>query len=232
MNSMLFSHFYVGFPTGIESFVAPQVAVISDEIYERLTYDGTVHTSFATLPGMFSRTVTVNGFSKSHSMTGYRLGYAAAPLHIAQAMSKVQSQLTSCASSVAQYAACAALQHMPRSNPTWMADRVAELQCKRDLAHSLLCDIPHVTCPKSMGAFYLLPDVSHYFSKRNPASGKVISNSHDLCLELLEGHRVALVPGDAFGAPRCVRISYAAQTEIITGALQRLRTFLLSLTEV
>lgn len=203
--------------------------MLSDEIYERLTYDNAVHTSFATLPGMHERTITINGFSKSHAMTGFRVGYSASSLPVAKAIGKLQSQITSCASSVAQYAACAALQRMPQSNPGWFAARVAELQAKRDIAYAILQTIPHVHCPKAQGAFYLLPDVSYYFGKHVPMSGEEVLNSHELCLQLLRREKVALVPGDAFGVPDCVRLSYATSTDVIVEALQRVRKFLLSL---
>lgn len=161
--------------------------VISDEIYERLTYD-VPHTSFASLPGMFDRTVTVNGFSKSHSMTGYRLGYSASGTQVAKANGKIQSQMTSCASSISQYAGTVALRDVPDS---WMQARVQELKQKRDFAYSLLLKIPHISCPKPDGAFYLLPDISHYYN-RSTKKGKKVSNSHELCLELLreEGVRI------------------------------------------
>ena len=204
----------------------PKVVVISDEIYERLTYD-VPHTSFASLPGMFDRTVTINGFSKSHSMTGYRLGYSASGTQIAKANSKIQSQMTSCASSVSQFAANVALRDVPES---WMAEKVVELKKKRDFAYAILNKIPNITCPKPDGAFYLLPDISRYFG-RVTKGGREVKNSHELCLELLREEGVALVSGDAFGAPPCLRISYAASFEMIEGSLSRLASFLASLQE-
>jgi aspartate/methionine/tyrosine aminotransferase len=192
--------------------------------------------------------------SKSHSMTGYRIGYSCAPLRISKAISKLQSQITSCASSISQHAAHFALTSMPQTNPGWMADRVGELQAKRDLAYTLLHSIPGVTCPKPMGAFYLLPDVSCYYGKRLPPlphgtselldpsssssspsivveeeEGVIVSDSHVLCVQLLRREGVALVPGEAFGAPATVRISYAASSEVIAEAIHRLQKFLVSL---
>jgi len=202
----------------------PKVVIISDEIYERLTYH-VPHTSFASLPGMMGRTVTINGFSKSHSMTGYRIGYAAAPLSIAKACGKLQSQMTSCASSIAQQAATVALADVPAN---WMQERVGELCGKRDLAFRLVSEIPHVVCPKPDGAFYILPDVSAYFNTVTPG-GNAVRDSHELCLELLRTEQVALVSGDAFGAPLCIRLSYAASTDLIEESIKRLRRFLLSL---
>ena len=202
----------------------PDVIIIADEIYERLVYD-IEHTSFASLEGMYDRTVVINGFSKSHSMTGYRIGYSASAMDIAKAVGKLQSQMTSCASSVGQEAARAALTEV---GDEWIVDRVRELKVKRDLAYDLLLSIPHLTCPKPDGAFYLLPDVSHYYGKTTPA-GAAVDGSHALCLELLRSRQVALVSGDAFGDDRCIRLSYAASEELITNSINRLKDFLLAL---
>jgi aspartate/methionine/tyrosine aminotransferase len=202
----------------------PKVLILSDEIYERLTYD-VPHVSVASLPGMYDRTVTVNGFSKSHSMTGFRIGYSAGPLTVAKATGKLQSQMTSCASSIGQQAALAALKE---TSPSWIVDRVKELKGKRDLALSLVATIPSVTCPVPNGAFYIMPDVKSYYGKKTPA-GRSVKDSHELCLELLREEQVALVSGDAFGAPDTIRISYAASPELITESISRLKKFLLSL---
>ena len=204
----------------------PRVTVIADEIYERLTYD-VEHVSFASLPDMMERTVTINGFSKSHSMTGYRVGYAAAPLYIAKACGKLQSQMTSCASSIGQHAATVALD--PKAvDQSWMDARVGELREKRNLAHSLLQEIPHTKVGMPNGAFYIMPDVSYYYNTQTK-DGRRVNDSHELCLELLRCEQVALVSGDAFGAPDCIRLSYAASTELITQSIVRLKRFLLSL---
>ena len=119
-------------------------------------------------------------------------------------------------------AALEALRSVPSS---WIEERLTELKSKRDLAYSLLMDIPNVKCPKPDGAFYLLPDVSAYYNKISPSNNS-IRNSDDLCFELLKAEQVALVSGDAFGAPNCIRISYAASEEIITTSLTRLKKFL------
>jgi len=193
------------------------VFVLSDEIYERICFDGLKHASFAALGGMWDRTLTINGFSKAFSMTGYRLGYLAAPKPIVQAVSKLQSQITSCATSVAQHAGVAAL----KSPMAYIDGKVAELQEKRDMALVLLAQIPEVQCPKPGGAFYLFPDVSAYFGRR-AEGGEEINDSTKLCLHLLSSYKVALVPGDAFGAPRCLRLSYAATRENITDAVTKL----------
>ena len=202
----------------------PDVTIISDEIYEQLTY-GVQHISFASIPGMYDRTVTVNGFSKSLSMTGLRVGYAAAPLHVAKACGKLQSQLSSCASSVGQYAAEKALTSVP---PSWIPERVQELEAKRDLMYDLLMQIPGLSCPKPDGAFYMLPDVSKYFGSTTASGGKV-NSANDFCLELLREEGVALVPGEAFGADRCVRLSYAASETLIKVSLERMSKFIASL---
>lgn len=200
------------------------VLVLSDEIYERICYDGSEHTSFAALDGMRDRTLTINGFSKAYSMTGYRLGYLAAPKPIVQAATKLQSQITSCAASMAQYAGIAAL----KSPLSYVDGKVVELQAKRDRALELLGQIPQVTCPKPGGAFYLFPDISAYFGRATP-KGEVIQDATRFCLYLLEDFRVALVPGEAFGAPRCIRLSYAATMENITDAISKLGACLQSL---
>jgi aspartate/methionine/tyrosine aminotransferase len=109
-----------------------------------------------------------------------------------------------------------------------MQERVGELCGKRDLAFKLVSEIPHVACPKPDGAFYILPDVSAYFNTVTPG-GNAVRDSHELCLELLRTEQVALVSGDAFGAPLCIRLSYAASTELIEESIKRLRRFLLSL---
>jgi len=193
------------------------VYVMSDEIYERICFDGLQHVSFAALEGMRDRTLTINGFSKAFSMTGYRLGYLAAPAPIIKAATKVQSQITSCACSISQAAGIAALQ----SDPAYIDGKVVELQAKRNEALSLLLSIPGVTCPKPEGAFYLFPDVSSFFG-RSTKAGEVIADANQLCLHLLGEYKVALVPGDAFGADKCVRISYAATLENIQDAITKL----------
>eukprot|EP00439_Symbiodinium_sp_Y106_P032326 s830_g3.t2 len=193
------------------------VLVLSDEIYERICYDGKEHASFAALKDMWERTLTINGFSKAFSMTGYRLGYLAAPKEIVKAASKLQSQrlgrrITSCASSVAQHAGIAALQ----CDMSYISGKVAELEKKRDLALDLLAKIPEIQCPKPGGAFYLFPDISAYFG-RSTADGK---DATQLCLHLLEEYRVALVPGDAFGDGKLVPTEGPVHRSYITEAGQ------------
>jgi aspartate/methionine/tyrosine aminotransferase len=148
-------------------------------------------------------------------------------------MGKLQSQMTSCASSISQHAALAALTLVEETNPCWLPSRMAELTAQRDLAHAQLTAIPHVHCTKPSGAFYLFPDVSHYFGKRlageNGCDSVEIGDAHQLCVALLRSQRVALVPGDAFGAPNNVRLCYAADQHTIKEAIHRLKLFLESL---
>lgn len=212
----------------------PQLTVISDEIYERLVYDQQQHVSLASLasPALFDRIVTVNGFSKSHAMTGYRVGYCATSKALAKEIGKLQSQTTSCASSISQAAALAALTDPAIAQTRWLETRVQELQSKRDLALSLLQEIPHVSCPKPSGAFYLLPDVQHYFDSSytfQDGTQMQVRNSHELSVALLKAEGVALVAGEAFGDDRTVRLSYATSKEVLTESLKRLKRFLLAL---
>eukprot|EP00752_Nemacystus_decipiens_P018308 g16424.t1 len=187
--------------------------VLADEIYERLTYD-TQHVAFATLPGMFERTMTVNGFSKSHAMTGYRLGYVAAPPIIAKAVTTIQGQITSCASSISQAAGLAALGVSDEE----MQVGFDVMREKRDFVLKRLSEMPDLVTAVPQGAFYVFPDVSAHFGKSAP-DGTVIGGATDLCLYLLRAHCVALVTGDGFGYPKGIRISYAASMEDIDEAL-------------
>ena len=201
------------------------VLVLADEIYSEITYD-VPHVSFAALPGMMERTLTINGFSKSHAMTGYRLGYLAGPKPLVKAATRLQGQITSCASSIAQHAGIAALEAWPNAAPgSELHAHVAELRQKRDLALGLLRQIPALTCPTPQGAFYLLPDVSAYFGKATP-EGVRIGSAEALCMALLDKYKVALVPGEAFGAPATVRLSYAATRAHISDAVAKLAQFL------
>jgi aspartate/methionine/tyrosine aminotransferase len=201
----------------------PNVFVVSDEIYERVVYDAE-HVAFASLEGMRERTVTVNGFSKAYAMTGWRLGYFAAPQWITKAASKVQGQFTSAPSSISQQAGIAALE-MDREPIRQMVRAFRE---RRDFVLARLGQIPGVACPTPEGAFYVFPDISDYLGTTAP-SGRGIATSEDLCFYLLEEHDVALVPGDAFGAPYGVRISYAASMEDLRTAMQRIERGLMAL---
>lgn len=190
--------------------------VIADEIYEHINFTGN-QTSIASLPGMFDRTITVNGFAKGFAMTGWRVGYIAAPKWIADGCNKVQGQITSANCSIAQRAALAAV--TGDLAPT--TKMVEEYRKRRDIVYALLKDIPGVKANYPEGAFYFFPDVSSYYGKSDGA--KTINNGDDLCLYLLEKAHVSLVTGDAFGASNCIRISYAASEKDLTEALKRIK---------
>lgn len=200
------------------------VFVISDEIYEHIVYDVEL-VSFGTIMDMKDRVITVNGFSKGFAMTGWRLGYMAADRTIIKAASKLQSQFTSAPCSISQKAGVAALQ----MDTSAIATMVEAFKERRDFLYGWAKEDERMSCPKPDGAFYLFPDVSAYLNSTAP-SGRQINSSTDLCMYLLEEHNVALVPGDAFGAPTGVRISYAAALEDIQEAARRIRSGLDSLT--
>jgi aspartate aminotransferase len=189
----------------------PGLLFISDEIYEYINFQGK-HASLAAQPGMMSRTVTVNGFSKGFAMTGWRLGYIGAPTEMANACTKIQGQYTSGANSFAQYAGAAAL----------LADMQATQDMKeaylkrRGLVMDRLKQIPGIATSLPEGAFYAFPDVSSYFGKS--ANGIVIKDADDLCMFLLEKAHVAVVSGSAFGSPECIRISFAASEDELNSA--------------
>ncbi|HJW31657.1 MAG TPA: pyridoxal phosphate-dependent aminotransferase [Saprospiraceae bacterium] len=192
------------------------VMVVSDEIYEHINFTGH-HFSIATMDGMRDRTVVINGMSKAFSMTGWRLGYIAAPAWIAEACTKIQGQVTSGASSFGQKAAAVALDS--DLGPT--LKMVEAFHKRRDLIISLLEQIPMLLVNRPQGAFYMLPDVSYYFGK-STAQGQVIRNADDLSLYLLAEAQVSTVSGVAFGNDRCIRISYATSEAKIEAAIKRI----------
>lgn len=195
------------------------VFILSDEIYEYILFDAE-HVSFASLPGMKERTITVNGFSKGFAMTGWRLGYLAAPEPITKAASKVQSQFTSAPSTITQKAGVAALEMMER-DPEPVREMVRAFRERRDFVLGRLAEMDGIRCAKPEGAFYVFPDVSAYVGKAAP-SGRAIQSAEDLCFYLLEEHDVALVPGEAFGEPSGLRLSYAVSMENLDEALNRI----------
>jgi aspartate/methionine/tyrosine aminotransferase len=199
------------------------VFVLSDEIYEHVIFDAE-HASFASLAGMRDRTITVNGFSKAYAMTGWRLGYLAAPKPIAAAAAKVQSQTTSAPSTITQKAGMAAL----AMDRCYVRDMVQAFRTRRDFMLERIEQLEGVRCPRPEGAFYLFPDVSDYFNTTAP-DGRSIATSEDLCFYLLEEHHVALVPGDAFGGPDGLRVSYAASMADLEEAMRRVEAGLASL---
>lgn len=191
------------------------IYVIADEIYELINFTGE-HFSIGSLPGMFERTITVNGFSKGYAMTGWRVGYICAPLFIAKACEKMQGQFTSGGTGIAQRAALAAI----AGDQTPSVEMEKAYLKRRDLVLKGLQAIPGIETHIPEGAFYFFPDVSSFFGKK--AGDFVISNADDFCIYLLEKANVSLVTGEAFGAPKCVRISYAASEEELTEALDRI----------
>ena len=192
-----------------------ELYVISDEIYEHINYTG-AHCSIGSLPNMQDRTITVNGFAKGFAMTGWRVGYIGAPEWIAKGANKMQGQVTSANCSIAQRAALTAL--TTDLGPT--KEMAKEYLRRRDIVHGLLKEIPGVEVNVPQGAFYFFPDVSSYFGKK--AGEKVIANASDLCIHILEEAHVSLVTGEAFGAPKCVRLSYAASEEDLRDAIKRI----------
>jgi aspartate aminotransferase len=195
----------------------PNVFVISDEIYEHINYIGK-HQSIAQFPSIYSRVMVVNGVSKGYAMTGWRIGYCAGPSWLAKACVKLQGQTTTGANSIAQKAATAAL-NSDGSYPKMM--RKAFLG-RRDLMIEGMNHIPGFKANVPQGAFYIFPDISHYFGTSNGAV--VISDSTDFAMYLLEKAHVAVVPGIAFGAPNCIRLSYAASSSELVDALSRIAT--------
>lgn len=196
----------------------PRVAVIADEIYEQITYDEP-HVAFAALDGMYERTVTLNGFSKGPAMTGFRLGYIAAPKPLASACVKIQSQNTSGPSSVSQHAAIAAYRE---PDAEWMKSAVEGYRQKRDYVVGRLRAMPYVTHDYDpQGAFYAFPSISACFGKTTP-DGTVLEDAEAVCLYLLETCLVATVPGGAFGDLNCLRISYAESMELLASAMDKM----------
>ena len=198
----------------IEKF--PQVIVISDEIYEHITFTGR-HISLATFSPITDRVVTVNGVSKGYAMTGWRIGYMGAPLWLAKACNKLQGQFTSGVCSIAQRAALAAVTSKSDSK---VRMREAFLR-RRDLICRLLGEIPGLKVRVPQGAFYVMPDITNFVGKS--FSGQVMNNADDLALFLLAEARVATVSGSAFGADNCIRISYATSDDKITEAVRRIK---------
>lgn len=201
----------------IAEVVAPHknIYIMSDEIYEHITFSGQ-HVSIASFPEVKERTVVINGFSKAFAMTGWRLGYMAAPLFIAEACTKIQGQITSGANSIAQKAGVAAL----NSDLQPTLDMTAAFK-KEGLDHFTVKDIPGFKCNFPTGAFYIFPDISYYFGKTDGQT--VINNSDDFALFLLHHAHVATVGGSAFGDDNCFRISYAASEQNIEEAVRRIK---------
>lgn len=205
----------------------PRLLVISDEIYEHIIYAPATHTSFASLPGMWDRTLTVNGFSKAFAMTGWRLGYIAGPKHFISACNKLQSQFTSGASSISQKAGVAAL-GLGYAGGEAVATMLKAFRERRDFLVKSFGEIDSVKISEPRGAFYLFIDLSSYYGVEVDGFGTV-NNSESLCRYLLDKSQVALVPGDAFGDDTCIRISYAASLSTLQAAVERIKKALITL---
>ena len=193
------------------------VVVVSDEIYEHINFTDS-YFSMAAFDDMYQQVVTVNGVSKSFAMTGWRLGYIGAPEWIAKACTKIQGQFTSGASSISQRAALAAVSYSPN---VILPMKEAFLE-RRNFMLKELRNIKGIKINEPKGAFYLFPDVSELFGQH--FDGKTVNNADDLCLFLLEEAKVALVTGNAFGSPNCIRISYAASMEQLKEAVYRIKS--------
>jgi aspartate aminotransferase len=193
------------------------IFIVSDEIYEHINYQGG-HNSIGTYNAVKDRTITVNGVSKAFAMTGWRIGYIGAPEWIARACNKVQGQVTSGANCIAQRAVITAL----NENPDKIEYMVEEFKARRDLILELLGEIKGFNCNIPDGAFYVFPDISHYFGRT--IDGFEINNASDMSMFLLEKALVATVTGNAFGNPNCIRISYAASKEQIVEAVKRIKS--------
>lgn len=193
----------------------PRAIAISDEIYEYINFTE-AHASLAAQPGMMERTVTVNGVSKGFAMTGWRIGYIAAPQWIAAACTKLQGQFTSGASGISQKAT----EHAMNGGGALAADMKAAFLKRRDFMVGGLKAIDGFEVNVPQGAFYIFPDVSALFGRKH--AGGTLSSGHDLAMYLLEAAEVATVGGDAFGSPNCIRLSYAASDEQLAEALRRI----------
>ncbi|WP_299677318.1 pyridoxal phosphate-dependent aminotransferase [uncultured Tenacibaculum sp.] len=197
----------------------PEIFVMSDEIYEHINY-GTKPFSFASIESMYDRTITVNGLAKAFAMTGWRIGYIGAPAWIAKACTKMQGQITSGTNCIAQRAAITAVSAEP-SAVQYMVD---EFKSRRDIVLGLLEKIEGFKLNVPEGAFYIFPDISAFFGKT--IQGKEINNASDFSMLLLEEANVATVTGDAFGAPNCIRMSYAASELQLREAVKRIKEVL------
>lgn len=196
-----------------EVFAAhPQVFIISDEIYEYINFEGK-HESIAQFESLRNQVIVINGFSKGHAMTGWRLGYMAGPKDVISACEKIQSQFTSGANSIAQRAGIEAL----KGDMTPTLTMKEAFRERRDYLVSALREIPGLKVNKPPGAFYVFPDITHYLGKGD------IHTAEDLCMYLLDKAQVSCVTGDAFGDPHCIRISYATSLDKLKMAVERIK---------
>lgn len=204
----------------------PDIYIVSDEIYELINFNGK-HESIAQFESVRNRVVIINGVSKGFAMTGWRLGYSVSSPEIAAACDKLQGQITSGASSISQKAAVAALMTDPSISEE-LQNMVRVFKTRKELFFNLLCEIPGFITNNPEGAFYFFPDVTSYFGKKD--GYHVIENSTDLCNYLIDSAFVATVPGDAFGNPDCIRLSYATSEKDLVEAGRRIKEALAKLT--
>jgi aspartate aminotransferase len=200
----------------------PNIIALSDEIYEHINFIGS-HESLAQFSEIAEQVVTVNGVSKAWAMTGWRLGYIGAPKIIADACNKIQGQFTSGTCSITQKASIAAV----NADPILLKEMVQAFHSRRDLVIKKLKEMPGVICNVPEGAFYVFPDVSYFFG--SSYNDYKINSAQDLCMYLLAEGQIALVSGEGFGSPSCIRISYAASEEMLTEAMRRMKEALLKL---
>ena len=194
----------------------PHIYILSDEIYEHINYNNPTF-SFAAIENMYHRTITVNGLAKAFAMTGWRIGYIGAPEWIAKACTKMQGQITSGTNCIAQRPPITAVL-APVSKVQYMVD---EFKSRRDIVLDLLGKVEGFKLNIPDGAFYVFPDISHFFGKT--IKGKHIKDANDFSLFLLEEANVASVTGAAFGAPNCIRLSYAASESLLREAIRRIK---------
>ncbi len=203
----------------------PHVWVLTDDMYEHLTYGDFVFTTIAEVePALYERTLTMNGVSKAYAMTGWRIGYAAGPVALIKAMDMIQGQQTSGACTIAQWASVEALD----GPQDFVKKNKAIFQARRDLVVSMLNQARGISCPSPEGAFYVYPSCADLVGKRAP-SGKVIDSDESFCAELLEAEGVAVVFGQAFGLGPNFRISYATSETLLEEACSRIQRFTASL---
>lgn len=197
----------------------PQITIISDEIYEFINYEGQ-HVSIAEFPQVYGQTAVINGMSKAFAMTGWRIGYSASPVWLAEVCDKVQGQMTSGANTIAQRASIVALD----TDPKEYRYMIETFEKRRDLVFDLIKDIKGFKINKPKGAFYMFPDISYYIGKT--LDGVVINDSDDFAMFLLEKAHVATVGGVSFGDKNCIRFSYATSEEQLKEALHRIKNLL------
>ncbi len=199
----------------------PHVFILTDDMYEHLVYDGFEYWTIAQVePGLYDRTLTMNGVSKAYAMTGWRIGYAAGPKNLISTMRKVMSQSTSNPCSISQWASVAAL----NGSHDFLVARNAAFKSRRDMVVAELNQATGITCGTPEGAFYVYPNIAGTIGKTSPA-GKLIETDKDFCSALLEEEQVAAVFGEAFGLSPAFRVSYATSTEALADACARIRRF-------